>query len=98
MIITGLQERGVNDLRYYKIVDGGYITQIGIGMGYLEISAEEYARIKEIAQNRPTPPEGYDYRLTESLEWELYELPPIDPADDEISDSEALAIILGGDV
>lgn len=97
MTIIGLPERGVNDLRYYKIVDGGYITQIGTGMGYLEISAEEYALIKEMTKNRPTPPEGYDYRLREDLTWEEYELPIVDPVEEEISDEEALAIILGGD-
>lgn len=83
-------------MRHYKKIKDGYICAIGVGFGGIEITAEEYASLNTLIQNRPTPPEGYDYRLTESLEWEEYELPPIDPADDEIDDSEALAIILGG--
>lgn len=84
-------------MKYFKSIEEGYVVGIYTGCGDIEITAEEYAHILSIAQNRPTPPEGYDYRLREDLTWELYELPPIDPADDEIDDSEALAIILGGD-
>ena len=40
-----------------------------------EITADEYQRILSIIANRPTAPEGYGYRLTAGLEWELYELP-----------------------
>lgn len=60
------------------------------------INAEEYANILAMLRNPPAAPEGYGYRLTESLQWELYELPPADP-DPELSDQEALDIILGGD-
>lgn len=40
-----------------------------------EITEAEYNRIKAIIDNRPTAPDGYGYKLTDSLEWELYELP-----------------------
>ena len=40
-----------------------------------EITEAEYNHIKSIIDNRPTAPDGYGYRLTDSLEWELYELP-----------------------
>lgn len=40
-----------------------------------EITEAEYNRIKAIIDNRPTAPNGYGYRLTVDLEWELYELP-----------------------
>lgn len=40
-----------------------------------EITAEKYNEIMEMLRNRPTAPEGYAYRLTENLEWELYEQP-----------------------
>ena len=40
-----------------------------------EISKEEYDRIKAIIDNRPTAPDGFAYRLTAELEWELYEMP-----------------------
>ena len=52
----------------------------------LEITAAEYDHIKSIIANRPTAPDGYGYRLTENLEWELYELPP-----EEVTDEEATA-------
>ena len=61
------------------------------------ITAEEYAAILEMLRNPPAAPEGYGYRLTESLRWELVELPPVDE-DPEISAEEALAIMLGGSV
>lgn len=61
------------------------------------ITAEEYATILEMLRNPPAAPEGYGYRLTEDLRWELVELPPVDE-DPEISAEEALAIILGGNV
>ena len=85
-------------MRFYKIIESGYIPGIGTGSGGIEITAEEYTQIMSVIQNRPTPPEGCDYRLREDLTWEEYELPIIDPAEMEISDSEALAIILGGTV
>lgn len=83
-------------MRFYKQIEAGYIVAIGVGFGETEITVDEYASLNALIDNCPTPPEGYDYRLTEALEWELYELPPIEPIDDEISDEEALAIILGG--
>lgn len=84
-------------MRYYKNIKEGYILAIGAGSGYTEITAEEYNEIVSIIRNCTEPPEGYDYRLREDLTWEEYELPIIDPSEEEISDEEALAIILGGD-
>lgn len=59
------------------------------------ITAEEYAAILDMLRNPPAAPEGWAYRLTEELQWELAELPPADD-DPEISAEEALEIILGG--
>ena len=84
-------------IRYYKAVENGYILGIGTGFGGVEITQKEHQRIREIVRTRPAPPEGYDYRLREDLTWEEYQLPIIDPAEEEISDEEALAIILGGE-
>lgn len=83
-------------MRYNKVIEYGYIIAIGTGAGGIEITAEEYCQFMDIIRNRPTPPEGYDYRLRDDLTWEEYELPIIDPVEEEISDSEALNIILGG--
>ena len=62
-----------------------------------EITSEKYNEILTLFRNCPIAPDGYGYRLTESLEWELYELPPVEVEEDpELSDSEALEIIVNG--
>ena len=43
-----------------------------------EITEAKYNEILSMLRNRPKAPEGYGYRLTESMEWELYELPIIE--------------------
>lgn len=60
-----------------------------------EITETEYNEILSMLHRRPTAPDGFAYRLTENLEWELYEL-PTEEADPELTEAEALDIILGG--
>ena len=60
---------------YKKYEQDGYILCIGIGD---EITEDEYNKILDKINNRPEAPEGFTYRLTTALDWELYELPPID--------------------
>ena len=81
-------------MRYYKI-GGGYIASPGVIPGAQEISREEYEHFIAIVRSKPTAPDGFDYRLTEGLRWELEELPPEEP-DPELSAEEALEIIMGG--
>lgn len=83
--------------KYYKNIEGEHITAIGTGIGDMEIIQEEYENILSIIRNRPTPEAGYTYKLRTDLTWELVEA-PVEPVDDEISDAEALDIILGGEV
>ena len=59
-----------------------------------EITESEYNRIKSIVSNKPTAPDGFAYRLTAEMEWELYELDLEDP---ELTEAEVLDIILGGE-
>ena len=61
-----------------------------------EITETKYNEILSMLRNRPTAPDGFDYRLTKELEWELYEAPVEE--EPELSADEALEIILGGDV
>lgn len=82
-------------MRYYKILKDNRPVVIGIGDGGTEITEAEYSRIKTIIDSRPAAPAGFGYRLTDTLEWEQYELPPVEE-DPELSDTEALAILLGG--
>lgn len=64
-----------------------------------ETAETEYNEIMAVIQNRPQA-DGKGYRLKTDLTWEEYDLPPEpEPLDEEeVSDSEALSILLGGDV
>lgn len=85
-------------MRYYKSIKLDYLIAICTGSGDTEITEAEYNNILSVIRSRPTPPAGFDYRLKADLTWEQYELPPEpEPSDtDEITDDEAMAIILGG--
>lgn len=82
-------------MKYYKIVDDNYILAIGTGNGGTEITEAEYNKILSIIQTRPQSTETTDYRLRVNLTWESYEIEP-EPEEDEIDESEALEILLGG--
>ena len=84
-------------MRFYKVVKNGYIVVTGTGLGNTEITEEKYNEILNLIHNRPTAPEGYVYRLTDGLEWELCEVPVIEGTDPELTEAEALNILLGGD-
>ena len=64
-----------------------------------ETAETEYNEIMTVIQNYPQA-NGKGYRLKTDLTWEEYDLPPVpEPSDEEeISDSEAISILLGGDV
>ena len=44
---------------------------------------------------KPTPPDGYDYRLTVDLEWEMFELPKEtdEPETDEATETDYIAAL-----
>lgn len=64
---------------YEKYINDNYIVGVGTGAGSGdEITEDEYNEILNKINNRPTAPEGFTYRLTTALEWELCELPPIE--------------------
>jgi hypothetical protein len=81
-------------MRYFKYMDGGYITHIGTGTSGTEISEAEYAEILSILRNTPKGTANVGYRLKEDLSWESYELEP--GTDTTIDDQEILDIIFGG--
>ena len=86
-------------MRYYKQISNDYILAVGTGPGGTEITEMEYNSILSAIQSRPTS-ETQGYRLRADLTWEAYDLPPApEPSDDdEISNEEALNILLGGSV
>lgn len=64
---------------YGKYINDNYIVGVGTGAGTgSEITEDEYNEILDKINNRPTAPEGFTYRLTTALEWELCELPKIE--------------------
>lgn len=82
---------------YYKQLSDNYILAIGTGYGGVEITEVEYNNIMSIIRSR-SQAEGKGYKLKADLTWEEYDLPPEpEPSDeDEISNDEALEILLGG--
>lgn len=83
-------------MRYYKQITGNYILAIGTGYGGEKITETEYNSIMSIIQSHPQAA-GKGYRLKTDLTWEEYDLPVIEVSDDdEISNDEALEILLGG--
>lgn len=88
-------------MNYHIITENGYIKRIELSncSSGQNITESEYNEIMAIIQNRPTA-EGKGYRLKADLTWEEYDLPPEpEPSDeDELSNDEALNIILGGNI
>lgn len=76
---------------YYKKGSTYMASPVEIA-GAESISRTEYERVKAVVAQKPVPPEGYGYRLTNACTWELYELPPVG----ELTAEEALSIIIGG--
>lgn len=81
-------------MRYYKIIEDGYVLSIGTGSGGSEITKEEYDNLLSVIRSAPIAESGYQYRLKADLTWELVELPPepeYDPEATEVDYLEALA-------
>lgn len=83
-------------MRYGKYVVDEYIIGIGTGSGGEEITEQEYQELLDIIRGCPAPDDGFGYRLKSDLNWEQYELPVVDSED--ISEAEALEILLGGGI
>lgn len=74
---------------FYKYINDKYIIGVGTGSGGEEITEQEYNVILDKINNRPEAPEGYSYRLTTAMEWELCEVMKTEPTtEDEIIESE----------
>ena len=67
-------------MRYAKFVDGGYILSIAVcDKGGVEIEKDEYDKIDHAIENRPVLEDGVAYRLTDTLIWEQFPVPPSPP-------------------
>lgn len=65
-------------MKYYKNIEGKYISAIGTGIGDVEITNDEYETILSIIRNRPATEVGYGYKLRTDLTWELVEKPVVE--------------------
>ena len=76
--------------------NNGYIVSIMHGAKESNISDAEYQAIMDKMNRKPTPPDGYDYRLTVDLEWEMFELPKEtdEPETDEATETDYLASLV----
>lgn len=79
-------------MRFYKVINGEYITEIGTGLNGEEITESEYNEILTLIQNKPPRTETTDYRLKTDLTWEPYE---VEPEPDIPSAEELLEILMG---
>lgn len=70
-------------MKYRIFTNGGYIVSVLHNAENGNITEEEYLQIVDAIQNKPAAPEGYDYRLTVGLEWELYQLPEAQNIEEE---------------
>lgn len=73
---------------YQKNIENGYIVSIAKGVTNGNITEEEYNKILSVIRNKPTPPQGFDYKLKENLTWELYELPIPEPEDEDAAEED----------
>lgn len=85
-------------MKYFKNVENEYIASISTASGQVEITQEEYENILSVIHDQPVAESGYAYKLRTDLTWELVEVPVVEDENVEISDTEALNIILGGEV
>lgn len=79
-------------MRYYKLIDNGYLISVGSGAGGNEITESEYSHLLDVIRAAPAAPDGYQYKLhSDTLEWELAELPPAHPEEDTEATAEEIA-------
>lgn len=79
-------------MRYFKIIEDGYIMAIGENTGGEEISEEEYNQILEIIHNAPKAPEGKCYKLKTDLTWEECEIVYIETDNEGLEPPEGYGI------
>lgn len=82
-------------MKYFKVIENGYVLGAGQGNGGIEITKLEYNEILSAIQSKPAGTETTDYLLREDLTWEEYEIDPPEENPD-IDDAEAFDIIFGG--
>ena len=77
---------------YFKRIEEGFITLIGIGEDDDAITQKEYENILAVINNRPTADPGFIYKLRTDLTWELCEVPPIEE-DEEATEEDFISAL-----
>ena len=79
-------------MQFFMTENGNYIESLITISSDAEsgnLTESEYNKLLSIIQTAPAAPNGYQYKLrADNLEWELVELPPVDP--EPLTDEEAL--------
>ena len=76
-------------MKYFKNTDRGYIVSVSENYGEEIVTDAEFEELKSMISKAPLSPNGYTYKLrADTLEWELVELPPVEP--EPLTDEEAL--------
>jgi hypothetical protein len=76
-------------MKLFKNIDNNFVISLSTNFGEIEITESEYHEIMQKIQTKPADPEGFQYKLrADNLEWELVELPPIEP--EPLTDEQAL--------
>lgn len=78
-------------MRYCKNIFDGYIESVSTENGLEDITEQEYKQILEIVKTIPhDAPDGYYYKLrSDTLTWELVEIPPCpEPPEEDASDKD----------
>lgn len=83
-------------MRYFKVEKDGYILTIGTGSGGIEINKAECLELYNIFMNRPESNDNIYELRADTLEWEQTGV--YTELEEELTDAEALEIILGGAV
>lgn len=87
-------------MNYCILSENGYVSGIASSDNPLPnpVSEAEKNEVFSMLCNKPQDaPDGYENKLrADNLEWELVELPPAPEPSEDVDDSEALNIILGG--
>lgn len=79
--------------------ENGYVLCHGIDIGGMEITEERFNALNQAHNRIPYRAENQGIRLrADTLEWEIYDLPPEPPIDDdtEITDEQAIFVMNGG--
>lgn len=60
-------------MKFYKVIEDGYIVAIGVNIGGIEIEKSEYEKLLNVIRNKPLALDGFDCKLNTNLEWVEYE-------------------------